>query len=266
MNKFEQEILSKVKETNDFVFIDDWFAITQKKYYWNQIYTDKSVCPLWYELQKNRQIGSPKIRYNPYYATILWKYVEKNWDRYYPHKPSSEKIHIPFRTWSKWDDQTVRRKTLDEIKKIAQSETFEIFNIRLWNPSKFNYGSLNVVENNNYLYIWDGFGNWKVEWPKNTIWTLLPALCVNKNIELSSSSTDKINNSKSFKWFEATDQKLYMNNFKDAGRWHLFYAYETAKITWFFNYTNYNWMKSVEYFLPMRVSNKLSFIKKIHKK
>jgi hypothetical protein len=33
MYNLEKEILSKVKITNDFIYIDDGFAITQKKYY-----------------------------------------------------------------------------------------------------------------------------------------------------------------------------------------------------------------------------------------
>jgi hypothetical protein len=38
---------------------------------------------------------------------------------------------IPFRTWDKWDDQTVSRKSLEEIKKIAQTEEFEVYNVNL---------------------------------------------------------------------------------------------------------------------------------------
>jgi hypothetical protein len=33
MYRLEKEILSKVRVTKDFVFIDDGFAITQKRYY-----------------------------------------------------------------------------------------------------------------------------------------------------------------------------------------------------------------------------------------
>ena len=192
MQSLEKEILSKIRITNDFVFIDDWFAITQKKYYWNQIYTNKSVCPIWYELQKNRMIWSPKIRYNPYYATILWKYVEKNLDKYYPQEAKSDKITIPFRTWDKWNEQTVNKMSLEDIKTISQKEKFEVYNVNLWNPSRFMKNSYWVVIDNNYFYHGDWSGNGSVEWPNETIGTLLPALCVNTSLDLNSSSSSNI--------------------------------------------------------------------------
>jgi hypothetical protein len=125
-----------------------------------------------------------------------------------------------------------------------------------------------VVINNNYFYHGDWSGNGTVEWPKTTIWTLLPALCVNTKIDLNSSSTSNVKNMKYFKALKNTeDEKLYMNNMKSAGSWPLFFAYEFAKITWFFNYTNYNGVKSIEYFLPISRNNRVSwtFIKKLIK-
>lgn len=263
MYKLEQEILSKIRETKDFVFIDDGFAITQKRYYWNQIYTEKWVCPLWYELQKNRVIWSKKIQYNRYYAEILWKYVEKNRYKFYTKNATSDKIIIPFRTWSKWDEQYVAGNSLDTIKKESQEKVFEWYNINLWNPSKFMKNSNWVIENNNYLYHGNGSWNGSYEWPSVTVWTLLPALCVNNNIDLNSSSTSN-KNIKTFKIFNKIEKKLMINDKKDAGRWPIFFAYEMAKVTWFFNYTNYNWFKNVEYFLPINTGNTLWFIKKIH--
>ncbi|MGB2111406.1 MAG: hypothetical protein ACPHY8_06400 [Patescibacteria group bacterium] len=40
----EVEIKSKIRETNDYIYFNETYAITKKKYYGNQIYSTR-VCP-----------------------------------------------------------------------------------------------------------------------------------------------------------------------------------------------------------------------------
>jgi hypothetical protein len=56
-----------------------------------------------------------------------------------------------------------------------------------------------------------------------------------------------------------------INGKSDQWRWHIFFAYGHAKVTWFFNYQNYAGVKYVEYFLPKNTGNTLWFIKKKHR-
>jgi hypothetical protein len=57
--------------------------------------------------------------------------VEKNLDKYYPQEAKSDKITIPFRTWDKWNEQTVNKMSLEDIKTISQKEKFEVYNVNL---------------------------------------------------------------------------------------------------------------------------------------
>lgn len=258
MKKLEQDMLSKIKDTKDFVYINDSYAVTKKLYYWNQIYSSrvcpnnweycsngtelKSVCPIWYKIDDN------SIHYNKYEKELLWKYIEKNLRKYYNKKPTSDKVSIPFWIWSKWDEQYVRRVSLDDIKKEATTRSFAATWIQLQNASSFMKGSYWVVRNDTYVYGYSS--NWSMEWPSTTIWTLLPVICVNKNKNLNSWKNANVTEEQNLKWVIFVKDPLYINGKKDENDLQsIFFAYEMAKIKWFFNDSN---TKEVKYFLPIR--------------
>lgn len=266
MNTLENEIKSKIKETDSHIYFNNKYAITKKKYYWNQIYSQRKcaagvehgcfawqavswVCPLGYDLDDFT------LYQNNYEKELIWYYLEHNRDKFHlTHDKAQASIWLPMWRWWKFDEYYVRKVSLERIKKESQTNTFSTHNFRFTNPG---IAWRQVEKYNKYHYSSD-------MWSSEKVGTLLPALCVSKTAIIND-----VNNKNrivtDFKSLETITENIKVNNWEiEVDKW-LFYAYGKSIARWFFEKSSKHKVIGQEFFLPIRASvwwNWLMFIKK----
>jgi len=260
--KAEAEIQSKIKESWDFVYFNDNYALTKKMYYWNQIYSSRvcpnnaqmcsngeeisSICPVWYKLEHDT------INYNAYERQLIGYYLNNNKAKYFQHNNpkgvlGNNLIATPVWVWDKFDEYYVRKVDLEKIKKESQTKTFMTREFVFSNPGH----SLKRINEYNKYHYWTDYGS------SYKVGTKMPALCEKKNGNINTPN-DKYLYNKNLSWVLNISKEIIIKDAQREGAQPLMLSYAYLKLQWFFS-----WDKT--YFMPYKddaLSIALRFIAK----
>ncbi len=235
----EAEMKSKIKETNDFIYFNDTYAITTKKYYGNQIYSTRvcpnnskmcsngdelsSICPVWYKLEHDT------IRDNPYERQLIWYYLNNNKAKFFQHSnPNgvlwSNLIATPLWVWDKFDEYYVRKVDLEKIKAESQTRQFMNREFVFVNPGH----SLNNLSLYNKYHYWTDYGS------SYKLWTKISALCEKKNGKINTPN-DKELFDKKLSWVIHVQEDVIMKESHYEWGYPLLLSYAYLKLKWYFD-------------------------------
>ncbi len=235
----EKEIKSKIRETQDFVYFNETYAITKKKYYWNQIYSTRvcpnnskmcsngqevsSICPVWYKLEHDT------IRDNPYERQIIWYYLNNNKSNFFQHNNPrwvlwGNLIATPLWVWDKFDEYYVRKVDLEKIKAESQTREFMNQEFVFVNPGH----SLENLSLYNKYHYWTDYGS------SYKLWTKLSALCEKKNGNINTPN-DKELFDKKLSWVSLVQQDVIMEESQHEWGYPLLLSYAYLKLKWYFD-------------------------------
>jgi hypothetical protein len=254
MKSIEKEIQSKTQITDKHIIFNNKYAITKKKYYWNQAYSARKcpnwseycnngselswVCPVWYKLDDF------SLKYNNYEKELIWYYLAKNIDNFHWVRENNwEKLWVHLWRWWKYDERYSREFSLDRIKKEAKTLNFSAHKMILVNPG------ISMRQTNRY----NKYQYWNDAWSSYPVWTLLPALCVNKNAEINTSS-NKNKVQQDFNWIQTITDAVYMNEADFEWSSGIFYSYGKMIALWFFEKSNRHKVIDQQFFFPIRSS------------
>ena len=105
---------------------------------------------------------------------------------------------------------------------------------------------------------------WSDIWSSYPVWTLLPALCVNKQAEINTGNNkNKVH--QDFKWIKTITDAVYMNESDVEWSSWIFYTYGKMIALWFFEKSSKHKVIDQQFFLPIRKkiwSSGILFMKK----
>lgn len=237
--KAENEIESKIKDSGDFVYFNNNYALTKKMYYWNQIYSSRvcqnnskmcsnweeisSICPVWYKLEHDT------IHYNAYERQLIGYYLNNNKAKYFQHNNpqwvlGNNLVATPMWVWDKFDEYYVRKVDLEKIKKESQTKTFMTREFVFSNPGH----SLKRINEYNKYHYWTDYGS------SYKVGTKMPALCENKNGKINTPN-DKYLFNKNLSWVSTITQNIVMKDSQQEWNQPLMLTYAYLKLQWFFD-------------------------------
>lgn len=245
ISNLQREMETHISWDQNFVYITDEYAISRKKYYWNQIYTEEWVCPAWYQLNSGQiwdQYTKEVIAY--YLAKNRWLYTHLDqkylkidnklvYDRYYG-------FTIKLRQYDRREQDYSTKTPLDRIKKESHKTYFDTNNFYFSNP----WLALNAVDN------YDNYHSWNSNMGSEKVATLLPVLCENRNYVESSDNLRK----PLYDSIKTIKSDFYMKNSESSSGRDMFYTYWLKMVS--------DWKRPNErqYFLPVRASNWTQYI------
>lgn len=236
--KAEVEMKSKIRETNDYIYFNETYAITKKKYYGNQIYSTRvcpnnskmcsngqelsSICPVWYKLEHDT------IRDNPYERQLIWYYLNNNKAKFFQHNNPrwvlwSNLIATPLWVWDKFDEYYVRKVDLEKIKSESQTKEFMNREFVFVNPGH----SLNQLSLYNKYHYWTDYGSWY------KLWTKISALCQKKDGNLNTPN-DKELFDKKLSGVSLVKENIIMKESQYEWGYPLLLSYAYLKLKWYF--------------------------------
>ena len=234
----EVEIKSKIRENQDFIYFNETYAITKKKYYGNQIYSTRvcpnnskmcsngqelsSICPVWYKLEHDT------IRDNPYERQLIWYYLNNNKAKFFQHNNPrwvlwSNLIATPLWVWDKFDEYYVRKVDLEKIKSESQTKEFMNREFVFVNPGH----SLNQLSLYNKYHYWTDYGS------SYKLWTKISALCQKKDGNLNTPN-DKELFDKKLSGVSLVKENIIMKEWQYEWGYPLLLSYAYLKLKWYF--------------------------------
>ena len=236
--KAEVEMKSKIRETNDYIYFNETYVITKKKYYGNQIYSTRvcpnnskmcsngdelsSICPVWYKLEHD------SIRDNPYERQLIWYYLNNNKAKFFQHNNPrwvlwSNLIATPLWVWDKFDEYYVRKVDLEKIKSESQTKEFMTREFVFVNPGY----SLNNLSLYNKYHYWTDYGS------SYKLWTKISALCEKKNGNINTPN-DKELFDKKLSGVSLVKENIIMKESQYEWWYPLLLSYAYLKLKWYF--------------------------------
>lgn len=235
----EVEMKSKIRETQDFIYFNETYAITKERYYGNQIYSTRvcpnnsdmcsngqelsSICPVWYKLEHDT------IHYNPYERQLIWYYLNNNKGKFFQHNNPNwvlwnNLIATPLWVWDKFDEYFVRKVDLERIKAESQTRTFMNREFVFVNPG---HSLKNLSLYNQYHYLTDYGSSYK-------LWTKISALCEKKDGEINTPN-DKELFDKKLTGVINVQEDIIMKESQYEWGYPLLLSYAYLKLKWYFD-------------------------------